>query len=588
MITRIGLISGQIISALEQEGRPLSARELADLLLEPLEEILMTVGWLTREKYVQVESVKEECIIQLVPDGDLAAFHNRLLAFNDAVAHAPVKAEHIEDKQEKPDKSHKSGKKSDKEKDAGFSINNTPRAGFEPEIPVQRFAGFVGAMECGVYMADAKGILSYVNDAFIAMLGYHKKEELLGKNLFQEFHMNSNDHAQLLAQLKENGYVHDYELKYVCKGGRVVILSETVHGVKDTQGSVVALEGVVRDITEKKKNDEQLWMEKMKLEHILSLHEEISSILKLEELIDFVIAKAIEILDVHRCSLMLIDKDRSELVIKGAKGLSEDIIQDTRVKLGEQISGVVALYGEPMLVTDMDAQSPLPRKSRATYRGRSFLSVPIKLEKKVIGVLNVADKGLNKNDIFTPTDLRILSAIVRQAAVAIENANLYRELKYLSITDPLTGLYNHRHFAKTIDQEIKRLRRYPGPLCLMMIDVDHFKTYNDTFGHLEGDHLLKELARAIHKNLREIDVACRYGGDEFAVILVETKIHKAEIVAKKIQKAISELSFKRPVTLSVGVAAYSDSVDRHDLILKADRALYQSKKEGRNRVSVYA
>src|SRR5206468_12390049 len=100
--------------------------------------------------------------------------------------------------------------------------------------------------------------------------------------------------------------------------------------------------------------------------------------------------------------------------------------------------------------------------------------VPIKLEKKIIGVVNVADKGTSRNETFSQTDLRILNAIVRQAAAAIENANLYRELKYLSITDSLTGLYNHRHFVKSLDQEIKRLKRYPGSLCLMMIDVDNF------------------------------------------------------------------------------------------------------------------
>src|SRR5436189_1787560 len=102
--------------------------------------------------------------------------------------------------------------------------------------------------------------------------------------------------------------------------------------------------------------------------------------------------------------------------------------------------------------------------------------------------------------------------ITRQVAVAIETAKLYKELSYLSITDPLTNMFNYRHFAKTLDQEIKRLKRYPGDLCLLMIDVDDFKSYNDSFGHLEGDTLLKEIARILNENLRNVDIACRYAG----------------------------------------------------------------------------
>ena len=122
----------------------------------------------------------------------------------------------------------------------------------------------------------------------------------------------------------------------------------------------------------------------------------------------------------------------------------------------------------------------------------------------------------------------------------------------------------------------------------MMSDVDNFTSYNDTFGHQEGDTVIKEVGQVLSKNLREIDIACRYGGDEFAVILLETKIFKAEIVAQKFQKALENLDFKRKITLSIGIAAYTGNLDRHELILKADQALYQSKKEGRDRISVYA
>ncbi len=562
---KIGIISGQILAVLEQDGKSLTAKDLADILQEPIDDIHVCIGWLVREKYVQVDTNKDQLVVSLTPEGDSSA-RNRLLPFHehDTLPSAGLTA---------------------KTKSMTSMTPPSPTSGPGPE---QRFFQFVESMPAGIYMTDAHGIITYANGAFARMLGYEEPKELIGTNLHQELQMNPQEHANLVSDLKEKGSLIDYEIKFVRKDEKIITLAETVRAILGPEGNFLGMEGIVRDITEKKRHQEQMRIEKLKLEHILSLHEEISSILKLEELVDFVVNKSVEIIDANRCSLMLIDKERNELLIKGAKGLSDDIIHDTRIKLGEQISGLVAMYGEPMLVTDIDKESPLPRKNRPAYHGKSFLSVPIKLEKKVIGVVNVADKGRNKNEIFTSTDLRVLSAIIRQAAVAIENANLYRELKYLSITDPLTGLYNHRHFAKTLDQEIKRLKRYPAPLCLMMIDIDNFKTYNDTYGHLEGDQLLREVSRTISKNLREIDVACRYGGDEFAVILVETRIHKAEVVAKKFLHAVEQLQLKRPITLSIGIAAYSEQMDRHELILKADRALYQSKKEGRNRVSIYS
>ncbi len=562
MITKIGIISGEILAVLETVSRPLKCQELTATLDQPNDEILMSIGWLIREGYVQVESVNGHSLISLNPEKKALLHRNRLVGFDRKL-------------------------KTSSDRGPKSKTDVPPQKRQETINLSKMYRDFVETVPCGIYLTDALGDLIYVNQAFIDMLGYADKSELLGVNLANELYMNPQDWEAFLSTIEEKGWVCDYEVKTVRKDGKVVILSKTSRLLQNAAGQTIGIEGIVRNITEKKRQEEQLRVENAKLEHILSLHEEISSILKLEELVDFIINKAIEILDVQRCSLMLLDNNTKELSIKGAHGLSEDIIQDTRVKLGEQIAGLVALYGTPLLVNDMDKDSPFIRKSRPSYNSKSFISVPIKLERKIIGVVNVAGKGISKNDIFTQTDLRILSAIVRQAAVAIENANLYRELKYLSITDSLTGLYNHRHFVKSLDQEIKRLKRYPGSMCLMMIDVDHFKSYNDTFGHQEGDLVIREVSSVLRKNLREIDLACRYGGDEFAVILLETKVFKAEIVAKKFQKAMENLEFKKKITLSIGIAAYSNNNDRHELIVKADRALYQSKKEGRDRISIY-
>lgn len=177
--------------------------------------------------------------------------------------------------------------------------------------------------------------------------------------------------------------------------------------------------------------------------------------------------------------------------------------------------------------------------------------------------------------------------IVQQAAIAIENANHCRELEYLSTTDSLTGIYNHRYFMRTLEDEVERSKRYAKSKCLLMFDIDDFKSYNDTFGHLEGDRVLKEVSQAVRKNLRTIDKICRYAGDEFVIILPETNLLQAEIIAEKIKKVIANLKLKKVATLSMGIAADHKSIDGRDLILKADQALYQAKGKERIQYAVF-
>ena len=178
-------------------------------------------------------------------------------------------------------------------------------------------------------------------------------------------------------------------------------------------------------------------------------------------------------------------------------------------------------------------------------------------------------------------------AIVRQAAAAIENAKLYRELEYLSVTDPLTNLWNYRCFINSVDEEIQRCKRFANTFSLLMIDADNFKSYNDSYGHLEGDLLLKELGKIFTGNLRVIDKVCRYGGDEFVVLLPNTDIDRAKIAAEKLRAAVEKCAFKQKMTVSVGIAEYRTNLSRFELIMRADRCLYQAKTQGRNRVFIH-
>jgi len=225
-----------------------------------------------------------------------------------------------------------------------------------------------------------------------------------------------------------------------------------------------------------------------------------------------------------------------------------------------------------------------------------LLCIPLKAKDNILGVINVADKvNPAQENIFTEEDMRFLAIICNYAAIALENALLYGEVKNLAITDGLTGLYNHRYFQKNINSEVTRVRRYLRPLSLMMFDIDFFKNFNDTYGHPMGDLVLKEISKAIKKNVRKVDIACRYGGEEFAVILPETKIKDTILVAEKIRSSVEKIRFntgrgikKEKVTISGGVAQFKSGMTKVDFIRCADDSLYKAKTEGKNKICIYS
>jgi two-component system, cell cycle response regulator len=191
---------------------------------------------------------------------------------------------------------------------------------------------------------------------------------------------------------------------------------------------------------------------------------------------------------------------------------------------------------------------------------------------------------------FEELVLRI-KRVLREAELKRERARLLKEMEHLAITDALTKLYNSRQFFRQIKLEIERTERYDHRLSLMILDIDHFKNYNDTWGHLEGDKVLMAIGRIINDCLRSMDTAYRYGGEEFAILLPETKLAKACVVGHRIKDLISEKVFeptpgtKRSVTVSLGASELRTEEDFTSFIRRTDQALYRSKEDGRNRLT---
>ena len=222
------------------------------------------------------------------------------------------------------------------------------------------------------------------------------------------------------------------------------------------------------------------------------------------------------------------------------------------------------------------------------------VAIPLRSAERLFGVLITLDP---KPGAFTPDDIAFLESIGGHAAVAVANARLYEEVEMLSLTDATTALFNRRAFDLRLRDEIERADRYAVPVSLLMIDVDHFKLYNDMHGHPAGDKVLHKLGEVLGGSwLRANDIASRFGGEEFAVILPHTAAGAAHVLAERLRAEVEDTAFPdgsdQPlgrITVSIGVACYPDqATGALDLIEHADLALYEAKRGGRDRVAVYA
>lgn len=319
----------------------------------------------------------------------------------------------------------------------------------------------------------------------------------------------------------------------------------------------------------------------------------VNSTIELEELYNVITEVLQQRLRLDKFAILLKDEIGEFLQVKAAYGFVEnDHILDMSFRSGEGVTGEAVANGDTIYIRDTIKESRfLHYKGERIFEG-SFLSIPLIFKKEVLGVLNFHKPEV---DGFSEEEQRMLKLVANQIALAIENARLYTKARDLSVKDELTGLYNRRHFQTVLQIEWKRAVRFHRPLSLLMVDVDHFKKYNDTFGHLQGDKVLKEMAQLLKKSIREIDTIARFGGEEFIILLPDTDKKGALAVGEKLRKIVEVHRFIdtgttniSSITISAGVSSYPDDVrDLDDLIDHADIALYDAKDAGRNKIVSY-
>ncbi|MGI8555603.1 MAG: diguanylate cyclase, partial [Pyrinomonadaceae bacterium] len=266
-----------------------------------------------------------------------------------------------------------------------------------------------------------------------------------------------------------------------------------------------------------------------------------------------------ELMQAERGSLLSFDETAQKFSVKAATGSRADIIKAENETLGEKIAQNVLNEGKSIAVENIEATGFLPAPPEWNYKTKSFISYPIKIGSRKVGVFNVADKI--DGGFYDESDLELLEAFAPQIAVALDRTLLKKragEFEQLSITDALTGLLNRRYLEERLAEEISRSQRYGYPVGFMMIDVDEFKSYNDRFTHPEGDKALKIVGRLMKETLRGADVAARYGGEEFSILLPQTNLAEVHTIAERIREKIEREDFpNRQVTVSIGVAVVS-------------------------------
>src|SRR2546423_3546292 len=247
-----------------------------------------------------------------------------------------------------------------------------------------------------------------------------------------------------------------------------------------------------------------------------------------------VLAKFSEMLKAERSSLMILNEESNELALEAAMG-AEHTLAPVRIKLGEGVAGSVLASGLPLVVRDVETDARLPQTRAGRYRSKSFISFPITLGTRKVGVINLTERrdGLP----YDNEDLSLLELMSPHLALIIDRTEWHRKAEAyqrMSLTDPLTGLPNRRYLSDRLFEEVERSKRYDTPLSFMIIDVDHFKSYNDLYGHTNADLVLIKTAQLLRALIRAIDMSARFAGDEFCIILPDTEPETAMAGAQRV------------------------------------------------------
>jgi diguanylate cyclase (GGDEF)-like protein/PAS domain S-box-containing protein len=476
-----------------------------------------------------------------------------------------------------------------------------------------------------IYSFDLELKIINISPSVEKILGY-APSEVIGKT-FPELNVLAPEYLELalsdtLKVLSGEKVKSAYE--FLTKDGTRVFGEIFGSPLLSKDGQIIGLVAVARDITDQRQAEE---MQKRRTRELEALYETTLDVITehdLSTLLHAILKRAVTLVDTHMGGLYLVRPDDGMLELVTTQNVPENYIGSILAP-GEGLSGRVAQTGQPLIIPDYLQWNDRVRAYDSTPFHRT-LGIPLKVSDRTIGVITLMDD--QRTGSYSDEEIRLVSLFANQAAIAIENARLYAnverelevrkqaeedlkrahedlqthvieveklqsELREQALRDPLTGLYNRRYLAEMLEHELARVQREKKPMSVIVTDIDHFKNINDNYGHQVGDEFLKRIADLIGNHTRSSDIACRYGGEEFLLVMPGTTVKSAARRAEELRLACTQIqvpheNIKLSVTLSFGVASYpSHGQGAEEIVIKADKALYKSKRSGRNRVTVW-
>ena len=440
-----------------------------------------------------------------------------------------------------------------------------------------------------VYEVNEYGCITYANQTAFATFGYTQKDIESGVTILDL--IVPEEHSRLIANLKRWLYGEEAgSVEYTARSRSGGTFPMLVHAsaIRDTEGKVVGARGVAVNITKRKRAEEEIKRHIKRVEVLHAVAQAVSQTLDLNDMLSNAMDMVTGVMEVAVANVYIFDEETGELNLRAHKGVSNEFLASmSSLKLEREEIERLRQWKGPTIALERALNQPnLATIMRAIQEEglQSSVVVPFRLKGVVSGAMALACRHPRQ---YSAEDIDLLQAIGNEIAVGIENALLLIRTRELSVTDELTGLYNRRYFYQALEAEIDRAQRYGHSFCLAILDLNSFKEYNDRFGHLNGDAVLRSLARTLKSALRKSDMAFRYGGDELTIILPVTEAYRARKIVDRIRSKWLEtpksdnLILEAPLDFSAGIAQFPQDAGTADgLVFLADTALFHSKRQG--------
>jgi len=487
----------------------------------------------------------------------------------------------------------------------GFMIDITARKYSEQALQDSegRYHGLFEHAPVGIYRSTPDGKLEEGNRSLARILGYSSVEALLSSEA-TDFYLDPVERERWMAAVEAEGAVTDFELQLRRADGSVIWVRDSARAIRDRSDRVIWFEGILQDITRQKQAEWEARQANQRLSTWVSELErrnnEMGLIKQMGDMLQSCPTpeEAYAVM-AHWAEQLFAQRSGALCVIAASRNMVEPVATWGGPSLAEPVFAPDDCWalrtGRQHLVEDPNSR--LMCRHVAEPFPRSSLCVPMMAQGEALGILNLqsADGTWTEGhaDGSTGPIDQVAVAVAEHLALALANLKLRETLRTQSIRDPLTGLFNRRYMEESLEREFRRAERRGHPVGVIMLDLDHFNHFNNTFGHQAGDTLLQAFGELIRTKVRAEDIACRYGGEEFTLIMPEAPLDVTLDRAERLLEEVREMRVAqrgRPlgaVTMSAGVAAYPEhGGTAEDLIRAADMALYKAKSAGRDRAEV--